>query len=563
MPIIWKLQFEEPLIRQLQSGTIGNSKQLVRAIVLQYDLCIKQGLAAPPATPAGPFISGKPFALQRALSTFFKLKSVKDKALLVTIYAGLLKSIYSKIRENSREAVEIKKQLASSLSEQRRIQSKLNGLSSSTDIVDKKQVKQLQTQLNSTKLVRVQGLAKLNGLKSDLRSNITPKLGEVRKQLQSLLVRVSYPPLQDTTIKSYKTLPKKLKDLVKDLKDKKTELQTDIRDNFNKINEAGKTVRQVSNNIAGPEAAAVKSNINKVIKSTNLNESTKASNKIMGILDSYPENKIPTELKNNCRDSLNKILESKSIIESKKSEIKEILSVKLKERRDDLIKSFKPKFVPGPTKIQELLEDRKQLKNVVKEVRDTVNQYKETIKVSQIVKTEYKKTSRLLASRATTYVPNTELVSTLNSKFNGAGDKYKNIKTPKEAKVFMLVLLVQILGDIGILKAKILKVKTEYVKEYKDLLLRKKFNIEERVFNALLKIGLVGYWSGGVWGIGTIANVVFPGTAPLPVQLRSSANPANFIRSLSKAFQAHLKTVTGIYTIPGSPPVVLPWATYS
>ena len=52
MPIVWKAAFEEPLIKRIQSGQIGNSKQLVQAIVMQYDLCIKQGLAGPPGTAA-------------------------------------------------------------------------------------------------------------------------------------------------------------------------------------------------------------------------------------------------------------------------------------------------------------------------------------------------------------------------------------------------------------------------------------------------------------------------------------------------------------------------------
>jgi hypothetical protein len=45
--------------------------------------------------------------------------------------------------------------------------------------------------------------------------------------------------------------------------------------------------------------------------------------------------------------------------------------------------------------------------------------------------------------------------------------------------------------------------------------------------------------------------------------MKPSADPANFVRSLSRTLQLHTKTIAGTYTIPGTPPVVLPWVGYS
>lgn len=562
MPIVWKVAFEEPLIKQIQAGTIGNSKQLVRAIVTQYDLCIKQGLAGGPAVAAGPFIAGKPFLLEKSLSNFYKIKAAKDKVLLAVIYLKLLKDIYSRIKDTSKNISLIRTQLSENISKQKQLRSQMQQLAKRKDVNSKRQLANLKTKSNGLKATQLELTSKLDVLKTEVKEVINPKIQAVKSQLRDSTKKILFPQLQDTKLKTFKKLPKRIKELISEFRNKQREIQGEIKKNISIINSASKTLKGLNGALTPEQAATVKNSINTIIKSTSIQSSIQASKKITSIIDSQPNDKISPETKNKCRNSISKIIEVKSDIQNKKEELKTELLSKLAERRKQLIGTFKPNFTPGPTKIQEILKDRKQLKNIVNDVRTATKQLTQSAKILNSSKQEYSKITASLSAGKTKYTSNIGLAESLNKTKPGMGDRYKEVKTVKEAKTFILVLLVQLVAENKFLNEKLIKIKTQYFRDYKNLILKKKFNPEERVFNIFLRIGLLAYWSGGVWGIGTVANVIFPGTITLPVQMKSTANPANFIRSLSKTFQLHLKTVNGIITFPGTPPVVSPWATY-
>jgi len=71
---------------------------------------------------------------------------------------------------------------------------------------------------------------------------------------------------------------------------------------------------------------------------------------------------------------------------------------------------------------------------------------------------------------------------------------------------------------------------------------------------------LLGYWAGAATPNAGV--VVFPGIVSLPVSMKPSANPDDFVKSLSRTFQAHIKTVAGTWTSPALG-ATFPWVGYS
>ena len=111
MPIVWKTSFEEPLLRQMQSGTLGNSALLVNAIVTLYDLSIKQGFPNPPGTPAGPVVAGNRAALQAALTAFFLTEAIQAQAGVIKLYAGIITGVITTVKTTSKEISSINEKI--------------------------------------------------------------------------------------------------------------------------------------------------------------------------------------------------------------------------------------------------------------------------------------------------------------------------------------------------------------------------------------------------------------------------------------------------------------------
>lgn len=564
MPIVWKAAFEEPLIKRIQSGQIGNSKQLVQAIVIQYDLCIKQGLAGPPGSAAGPFIAGKPMLLQQALLNFYRIEATKQKVQTALLYAAQIKDILSRIKEITTEIKQIRSEVTKSISDQTKILRQISRLSNEKTLENKRKIVELKIKANNLKAKQLDELARLQAKKDEILQAAKPKIGDIKRQLKGLLIRITIPPAQDTKIKSLAALPKQIKDLIVNLKDKKKSITDEIKTSVKSINTSSKSFKSIKAGLTPADASIIKSKLNTAIKSTNINTTVESFKIIMGIVNKYPDDKISLAAKNNCRNAINKIIESKITIQNKKQEIKDSILPKLKEYKTQLLETFKPNFAPGPSKLQESLQDRKQIKNILDQLKSASREYNSNLRAVAQTKKEYSRILTAIRKKRTNYFTNEGLVSILNNKTLNLGDKYKTIKSTKEAKVFMTVLLIDLLAQNKILSEKRDLIKNKYLKEYKELLIKKKLNPKEILFNQFLRIGLLGYWTGGVWGVGAIANVVFPGTVTLPVTFKSTANQAAFIQSLSRTFQAHLKTVTGLITFPTAPsPTVLPWSTYS
>lgn len=104
------------------------------------------------------------------------------------------------------------------------------------------------------------------------------------------------------------------------------------------------------------------------------------------------------------------------------------------------------------------------------------------------------------------------------------------------------------------------RLEVKYSKRSKD-----KFDLNIKLFNIALNVGLLGYWIGGVWPAapGT-ATVIFPGVPPATLGIDVSfKGPKAFFVSLEKIFMAHAATVGGVWTVPAPTGVVItPWAGY-
>ena len=98
-------------------------------------------------------------------------------------------------------------------------------------------------------------------------------------------------------------------------------------------------------------------------------------------------------------------------------------------------------------------------------------------------KTELSNVNKAIQQKRTKYIPNNGLVQILNKKTPNLGDKYKNIQTTKEAKTFFIVLLVELVAENTFLKEKVATIKNKYLKDYKNLLVSKKLNPKEILFN--------------------------------------------------------------------------------
>ena len=101
-------------------------------------------------------------------------------------------------------------------------------------------------------------------------------------------------------------------------------------------------------------------------------------------------------------------------------------------------------------------------------------------------------------------------------------------------------------------------------RKYSHDLSGKGSDLNVKLFNTALNVGLLAYWIGGVWPAAPgIATVIFPGVPPLSLGMNVSfQGPKAFFGSLEKIFMAHAATVGGIFTVPGTPPIITPWVGY-
>lgn len=556
MPIVWKTSFEEPLLRQMQSGTLGNSALLVNAIVTLYDLSIKQGFPNPPGTPAGPVVAGNRAALQAALTAFFLTEAIQAQAGVIKLYAGIITGIITTVKTTSKEISTATKQVNTAVRNQAKTALKIKQLSKLKTVDAKKQIATLKLQ-NAKDLTIIKDAKNLvNSKKQYLINQVRPQIKIIIDLLKKLIIKLYAPYLQDTLIKSIIALPKLIKDTFTDLKNKKKEFIDDIKKNVTKVKSSAETLKRAQRMVSKEDAATLKGTIVSFIKTTNASEMVKKGNQITGIVDKYPNDKIPAELKAKIRSSVTSVIQAKSQIVTKKQFAKEFLKEKLKERKDALIGAFKPKMGPGLSKAAQMKAD-------ALEIKQTVQNYKNLVKEASVVTTllvQIKQEINILKRpNLKQYKPNAKLASALDKYKPGLGAKYLEVKNPKQAKTFIYT-------NTALLNAKKIEFTNKkeaakgYIKSVKDKILKKKFNIKEIKFNIFLRIGLLGYWAGAATPNAGV--VVFPGIVSLPVSMKPSANPDDFVKSLSKTFQAHIKTVAGTWTSPALG-ATFPWVGYS
>lgn len=560
MSILWKTAFEDPLLKAIQSGHVGNSAQLVDTIVQLYDTAIKQGLINVVGAPPGPVI-GNPITLKTSLDLFYKTESAANQTKMVKMYVTFIAGIYVSIKAINTEinAILKNKQLISTQLVQNT--RKISQLQSQNTQDSKKEAFKLRT--DSAKLYAKQAelTAALQVKKSELTEVIKPRIQDVKNQLSDTAKEMAIPALQTSPLAVIKGIPKFLKANIKDASNKNKQVVNGIKDATKQIRFYSSTLKTLPKMLSSADAIIVNSAITSMVSSVNVETVKKNASAINSIVAKYPNSKISPDVRNSIRNSTNSIIQYKDMINVSKTVTVALILESLKQKNIDILNTFKPKFGPGVSKIEEKRKDSKELKITIDSYKKSVRELTAILLLLVAVKKEL---SKLDSTALKTYVPNKGLVSSLNSKNAGLGDKYASINDSKQAKLFIVGILGSLEGEKAIagLKKDVLK---QNVTAIKNKILFKKTNPKEVKFNALLRKGIIGYWTGAtVPSVSpNIAVVTNPGMMPLKVEMKPTANPANFVQSLSQALQAHLKTVSGTYTIPGSPPVVLPWVGYS
>jgi hypothetical protein len=558
MPIVWKVSFEEPLIRLIQAGQISNSKRLVDAIALQYDLSIKQGLPNPPGTPAGPLINGNILAFKKALNAFYKLEAIKQQALVVAIYVKTAKSLLQTIKSTYKDISDRRKELRTVVREQSKNVRELKRLRRVKTLDAARQIAVINSKNSKLLILKVEILSFIESKRQYITDFIRPKIKALKDELKSLIKKILLPALQTSQIAIIKSIPKLIKNVIKEIKDKKKQYLDVIKKNIVTVNSTISIFKKLRGSISGSDASRLKSCINSMIKSTNPATLTKNADIINLLLSKYGDDKIDPKVKAGCRSAVTKIISLKIEISNLKEEARSFLLEKLQERKDDVIKSLKPKFGPGPSKILEARTRIKELRSMIAQYKTLVTRVSNSRKVYSKVRSEYSRVRRLKDSSQ--FIPTAAVADVINKQFPGQGSRYLEIKSSREAKAFLYGVLISALAS----NEQLNELKNKYknnILEIKNKILSQRFNPREIIFNVFLRLAVLGYWTGGI--MPNLGIVIFPGVVTLPVSLKPTSNPANFIRSLSKTLQLHTKTVTGTYTIPGTPPVVLPWVGYN
>jgi hypothetical protein len=558
MPIVWKVTFEEPLIKLIQSGQISNSKKLVDAIALQYDLSIRQGLPNPPGTPAGPLVNGNILAFKKALSTFYKLEAVKQQALVIAVYARTAKGILQTIKSTYQDISKRRSELQQVTREQAKNARKIKQLKRVNSIEASRQIAQLNAKNSKLIILKAEITSFIQVKRDEILEVIRPKIKALKDELKAFVKKILLPMTQTSQLAIIKSIPRVIKNIVTEIKDKKKQYLGTIKSNVQTVNNTSKTFKKLRGALNKEDSSKIKGAINTLVKSSNVSTVIKNGDTINSILSKYGDDKIDPKLKASCRSGVTKIIKLKTEISTLKEEAKTSLISKLQERKEDVLKSFKPKIGPGQSRIQELRQRSKELKSFVIEYKTMAKRATVAKKTYSKVKGEYSKVKKLKDSDK--FVPSTAVSAALDSQFPGQGSKYLEIKSSKQAKAFLYSTLITLLAS----NEQLTELKNKYrdnISEIRNKILSQRINPRELVFNSFLRLAVTGYWTGGI--MPNLGIVTFPGVVSLPVPLKATSNPANFIRGLSKTLQLHTKTVAGTYTIPGTPPVILPWVGYN
>lgn len=557
MPIIWKTSFELPISKLIQSGKIGNSKQLVNYISQFYDASIKTGLPLAPGTPGGPMITGNKAAFKSILNLYFKKQALKQQVIAISIYYAAIKSIFSEIKEVNSDIIKLKRDESAILREQKNVKLQIQSLQKKSTLPNRElknaKIRELELQYKYEEIA-----LQISNKQLLLSDFILPKIQDIKSKLKQLTKRIVTPQLQDTKLKSYSKLPKMIKNLLTESKSLKNEYVGEIQKSVNKINTLIQKFKSIGSKLNPQDAIQIRNSINLILKTNDLVVITDNIYIILSILDSYNSSKISTDIKNELRNSLNLVYSYKSEILEKKTKITTELSEKFNEQKKQLINSFSLKSSAGPTKSQEIKADALEIKRVIDYLRGIIREQAVILAVLNALRSEY---SALSSGNTKQYVPNTQIISLLNKQSTGLGDKYKNTATtPDEARIFIRENMESFLSQSSELRNKIQLVKTKYLVDIRKKILSKKINKKEIEFNYYLRLAIKAYWTKGT--LMNMGFVTYPGVVTIPVSMKSTANPNNFIKSLSRTFQAHTLTVAGNYIIPGTPPVTLPWIGY-
>lgn len=560
MPIVWKLTFEEPLIKQIQSGQISNSKKMVDAIALFYDASIRQGLPNPPATAGGPLINGNILGFKKILGTYFKLETVKQQAIVVKIYSKVVKDILQNIKSISKEISKNRKQVKSIAREQLTINREIRRLRNTRTLEASRRIAELTSKNQKLLAEKINIISSITAKQEYITDVIRPKISELKDQLRDLIKKFAMPILQPSKLALIKSLPKLIKQNISEIKNKKKQYLDTIKSNVKKINEANQQFKKLRGSLTKEDSAKIKTSINSLIKSTNVSTLIKAGDMIAAVISKYPDSKINPELKNTCRSNINKIIQLKLEIVTIKQTAKETLKEKIKERKDDLIASIKPKIGPGLSKIQEMRVRTKELKSFISQYKQVVTRFNDSRKIVTKVKSEYSKIRKTPDNIK--YIPNAGLAPILDAQQSGLGSKYLQINSTRAAKAFLIGAITSAISS----NEQLNELKSKYknnILEIRNKIISQRINPKELIFNSFLRMAVMSYWTGGTMSnVGLPTTVLNPGIVSLPVSMKASSNPANFVRSLSKTLQLHTLTVSGIHVIPGTPPVTLPWVGY-
>lgn len=205
MPILWKASFEQPLINMINSGQISNSSAMVDAITTFYDASIKQGLGN--GTPG--FVQGNIAGFKAALTAFFTAQAAKQNASTTTTYLALIKSINAKGNELKNEIATNQKLLAANKNEQAKLNAKINKLSQSKDIVDKRQIASTKSELALAQRKQAEYIASINSATNKLATVVKAPINDIQKQLQKVsaetLNPASQPPAKPSVPKPYES----------------------------------------------------------------------------------------------------------------------------------------------------------------------------------------------------------------------------------------------------------------------------------------------------------------------------------------------------------------------
>lgn len=552
MPIIWKASFEEPLIRMHTLGKVD----LVNAITTLYDASIKQGLPAAPGTPAGPLISGNTVAFKQALNSYFKVTAAQTQAKILKLYILRIKNLLSQIKNIQLKIKNTTIQIATIIAEIRIVTKKIEQLKNATTLEEKREaavqlviLASLIAKLNASKAFIVK-------LKSTLLNVIKPKLQQLKDALKKITKKIILPKSQSSSIAIYKLLVTKIKELIQEFKKKKAAFYGGIKILLEKIKTSANVLKSYMVHIPKEFLSLIRNLISTILKSTNITSVVTAATSVLGIIEGLPDSKLSKLIKLVIRNAITNIIEIKNTILIKKRIFIDALKQKFNDKKKQLISRFKPK-VSGPSKIVERKQDIKQLKNLFLPLKNTI---KKSIAITLILN-EIKKEGNKVASMdpKSKYSSNTKLATLLNNNSTGSGDIYSKIVTPDNAKIFLILALAEYTSKLEIVSKYKKKIK-DRISQVKKTLAKKKVNKQELLFNSFLRLAVIGYWTAGT--MPNLGIVTSPGTLSLPVAMKPTANSANFVRSLSKALQAHTKTVVGTYTTSTTPPVVLPWVGY-